>query len=106
MPARLTREQKKARTRSEVLRAAREVVARRGLNAATIDEIAEQAGFSHGAIYSNFASKDELVMALYEEFIQIRAEEISEPASEDDFVGGARRAANRWIELVSDDPEG
>jgi AcrR family transcriptional regulator len=103
---RLSREEKKALTRAELLKAARHEFARRGFDGASIDAIAEQAGYSHGAVYSNFKGKEELFMAVYEQFIQTRAREIAEPLEDADFVSGARAAANGWMERISEDPEG
>jgi AcrR family transcriptional regulator len=54
-------------TRSHLLAAAAEVFAERGFHAATLDQIADAAGFSKGAVYSNFASKDDLFLALIQE---------------------------------------
>ena len=62
-PKRLTREEQKARTRDRLLGAAARVIARKGLAAASVDEISEQAGFSSGALYANFASKEEVFAA-------------------------------------------
>ena len=64
--ARLTREQSRALTRAKLLASAREVVAREGYESASIDRIAEEAGFSKGAFYSNFSSKDEIFLELLE----------------------------------------
>jgi AcrR family transcriptional regulator len=50
--------------RARVLEAAAEVVAERGLAGASLDQVAAAAGFTKGAVYSNFASKDELFLAL------------------------------------------
>jgi AcrR family transcriptional regulator len=66
-PERLTREEKKARTRSQLIDAAATVFARRGFMAASIDEVAEEAGLTKGAVYSNFASKEELFQAVVDE---------------------------------------
>jgi AcrR family transcriptional regulator len=49
-----------------VLEAAAGVVAERGLAGASLDQVAAAAGFTKGAVYSNFASKDELFLALLE----------------------------------------
>jgi AcrR family transcriptional regulator len=62
-PKRLTREEQKARTRDRLLGAAARVIARKGLGAASVDEISEEAGFSSGALYANFASKEEVFAA-------------------------------------------
>jgi AcrR family transcriptional regulator len=63
---RLTRAEKRAATRQALLEAAAEVFVRRGLEGASVEEISERAGFSRGAFYSNFASKEELFLALIE----------------------------------------
>jgi AcrR family transcriptional regulator len=63
-PRRLTRAESRERTRRQLLDAAAHVFARRGYAAASVEEIAESAGFSVGAVYSNFANKDELFAAL------------------------------------------
>src|SRR5439155_16585739 len=64
---RLTPDKRRAMTRSHLLAAAAEVFAERGFHAATLDQIADAAGFSKGAVYSNFASKDDLFLALIHE---------------------------------------
>ena len=77
MPAtrRLTREEKKAETRSRLVDAAVEVCLEKGITDATLDEIAERAGYSKGAVYSNFAGKDDLLLAVFEDRLQTRAAE-------------------------------
>jgi AcrR family transcriptional regulator len=66
MQERLTRQERKAQTRARLLDAASKVFAERGLEAASIDEVAAAAGYTKGAVYSNFASKTDLVIALLE----------------------------------------
>jgi AcrR family transcriptional regulator len=61
------REEKKAQTRARLLDAAAAVFARKGLAAASLDEVAEEAGLTKGAVYSNFAGKDDLIDALLKE---------------------------------------
>jgi AcrR family transcriptional regulator len=63
---RLTRAEKRAATRDALLEAAAVVFVRRGLVGASVEEITEEAGFSRGAFYSNFASKEELFLTLIE----------------------------------------
>lgn len=65
-PPRLTREQSRARTRERLLASAAVVFTREGYAGASIDRIAEEAGYSKGAMYSNFASKDELFFAMFD----------------------------------------
>lgn len=64
---RLTRAEAKARTRQLLLDAAAEVFARKGFAGASVEEIAETAGFSIGALYSNFSSKEALFLELMAE---------------------------------------
>jgi AcrR family transcriptional regulator len=53
-------------TRNLLLRAAEQVFARVGYEKAQVEEIAEAAGFSKGALYAHFKSKEDLFLALYE----------------------------------------
>jgi AcrR family transcriptional regulator len=71
-PPRRNRAEKKAQTRSEIVAAARGVFLKRGFHAASLDEIAEEAGFTKGAVYSNFAGKDDLFLAVLEEHYEAR----------------------------------
>jgi AcrR family transcriptional regulator len=66
-PRRLNRAEKREANRERILRAARAVFGRRGFHGATIEEIADEAGLSNGAIYYNFQSKGDLFFALLEE---------------------------------------
>jgi AcrR family transcriptional regulator len=61
------REAAKRRTREEILRAAAEVFTRKGFHGASVDDVAAAAGFTKGAVYSNFSSKDELFLALLDD---------------------------------------
>lgn len=61
---RLTRAEAKARTREQLLEAAARVFAEKGFSGASVEEVAAAAGYSTGALYSNFASKDELFVVL------------------------------------------
>lgn len=63
---RLTREESRALTRAKLLASARELVAREGYENASVDRIAEEAGFSKGAFYSNFSTKEEVFLELLE----------------------------------------
>lgn len=62
--ARLTREESQERTRGLLIEAARKAFARSGFGGASVGEIAEAAGFSKGAFYSNFESKEALLLEL------------------------------------------
>ena len=57
-------------TRRHLLEAAAIVFAQKGFHAATLDEVAAAAGFTKGAVYSNFKSKDDLFLALFDDRIE------------------------------------
>jgi AcrR family transcriptional regulator len=59
-----TREEKKAETRKRLLDAAAALVAKQGALATSLDAIADRAGLTKGAVYSNFESKEDLFLAL------------------------------------------
>ncbi|MFP5380534.1 MAG: TetR family transcriptional regulator, partial [Vicinamibacteria bacterium] len=60
----LTPERRRQQTRDVLIEAATEVFARRGFEGAALEEIAETAGFTRGAIYKNFAGKEDLFFAV------------------------------------------
>jgi len=62
--SRLTRSESQAQTRQRLRLAARHEFATRGIAAASIDRISENAGFSRGAFYANYADKHELLLEL------------------------------------------
>jgi AcrR family transcriptional regulator len=66
MGQRLTRAEQRDLTRTRLLDAAEKVFVERGFHAASVDEVAEEAGYSKGAVYSNFENKDELFLAVLE----------------------------------------
>ena len=103
---RLNREEKRAQTRSALVRSAADVFARRGFHAATVDEIAENAGFSVGALYSNFERKEDLLLAAIEQNVNDWARLFAERFREaDDIRDQARSIADAWIAGVSAEPE-
>lgn len=73
---RLTRVESQAQTQQRLLDAAAAIVARRGFAGASIEDIAETAGYSRGAFHANFKSKDELFLALIERHVKAMLSEI------------------------------
>jgi AcrR family transcriptional regulator len=63
----LTAERRRAMTRQHLLDAAAIVFARNGFHGSTLDEVAATAGFTKGAVYSNFKSKDDLFLELLDD---------------------------------------
>jgi AcrR family transcriptional regulator len=66
----LTPERRRALTRQHLLEAAAIVFGRSGFHASTLEEIASTAGFTKGAVYSNFKSKDDLFLALLHDRVE------------------------------------
>ncbi len=73
---RLTRPERAALTRSELLQAAERRFYRDGYHATTLEAIAEDAGYSKGAVYSAFESKAGLFLALVDAVVDRRLVEI------------------------------
>ncbi|MGY5884405.1 TetR/AcrR family transcriptional regulator [Modestobacter lacusdianchii] len=67
---------RKDEVRARVLHAAGQVFAERGFSAASLDQVAAAAGFTKGAVYSSFGSKDELFLALMDAEVARRVEEV------------------------------
>ena len=104
-----TRAQRQARTRSELLATATTVFAERGYDGASVEEIAERAGYSHGAVYSNFAGKSDLFLAVFEDYMAARAQELVETQQQVDESAPlevrARALADQWMERFAADRE-
>src|ERR1700679_1206067 len=75
---RLTREQSKANTRERLLAAARSAFASSRFHGASVEEIASRAGFSTGALYSNFDAQEDLFLELMEREIDEHSREIAQ----------------------------
>jgi len=104
--ARLTREQSRANTRERLLGAARRVFARSGFHGASVEEVASEAGFSTGALYSNFTGKEDLFLALMEREINEHAREIAQAVSaRDSMAERATGGARQWMIMIEREPE-
>ncbi len=87
---RLRRAEQVERNREEVLAGARRVFLARGYGKATVEAIAEDAGFSTGVVYSQFGSKADLFLALLERRIEERATRNDEVTAQLAGVDGVR----------------
>jgi AcrR family transcriptional regulator len=96
-----TREQRRARTREELLAAATRVFAARGFNGATVDDVAADAGYTTGAVYSNFVGKEDLFLSAFEAEIARHAREVTDAVAE----RGTPGAAEQWMAFLSASPE-
>jgi AcrR family transcriptional regulator len=112
MSPRLTRAEQSDRNRAELFAAARRVFLAKGYHAATLEQIADEAGFSKGVVYSRFASKADMFLALLEARIAERAGQNAKAASRLagsgdfgallDLAQRAERAAPGWRLLVTE----
>jgi AcrR family transcriptional regulator len=105
-PRRLTRAERKEDTRARLLASSARVFARRGFHAASVEEVAEDAGFSKGAVYSNFESKEDLFLAMVEARFRDRLAAIRAAVAEPGAPGEqARRSGDSFIRTLAADPE-
>jgi AcrR family transcriptional regulator len=107
---RKTQAERREETREEVLNAAARVFAERGFHATSLEAIAEEAGFSRGAVYYNFADKEQLFLELLDRRCAERAEDLRAVfADTDDDVETtshqAQIAAQRALDAMTGDPE-
>ena len=80
MSPRLSRTEQNDRNRALLFAAARRVFLARGYHAATLEQIADEAGFSKGVVYSRFASKADMFLALLQDRITERAAQNAQAA--------------------------
>jgi AcrR family transcriptional regulator len=99
------RAQHQAQTRELLLDTASELFARRGYRATTLNEIAEASGATSGAVYANFANKEDLFIAVLERHMerQVRFYTTSF-GTKGDLPTRARSGADTWVELVRSEP--
>jgi AcrR family transcriptional regulator len=95
-----TRAERRARTRTELIDAAERLFTAHGFHATSLDSVAAEAGFTKGAVYSNFASKEDLFFAVYERRLDDRLAEFeaifeTAPTALDGLRRAARTAAPR-----------
>jgi AcrR family transcriptional regulator len=88
-------------TRRRLTAATIDVVSRKGFYAASVDDIAKRAGYSIGALYSNFTSKDELLFAAFDEHLRWFERQLEKIAQADDAATGALD----WLESLSNKPD-
>ena len=102
-----TRRERQEQTREQLLGAAARVFARRGFADATLEEVAGDAGYSTGAVYSNFEGKEELFRAALEYQVaqDIEAVTSAQATSADTPVERTRASARTWMALLRERPE-
>jgi AcrR family transcriptional regulator len=108
---RRTQAERREETREQVLTAASRVFAQRGFHATSLEAIAEEAGFSRGAVYYNFADKEELFLVLLDQRCAERSQDLR-AVFDADADGGpvatsrlAQLAAAHASDAMTGDPE-
>jgi AcrR family transcriptional regulator len=105
MPAVLTRKEAQQQTRERLIEAAAKVFAWRGYHRATVGEIASEAGFTIGALYSNFSSKEALFLAIADRQTEERVAEVEAIAAAAESDEPGREAADRLRAFLEGDPD-
>jgi AcrR family transcriptional regulator len=101
-----TRRQKQEETRSSLLRSAAKLFCRHGLEGASVEDVSQDAGYTKGAFYSNFKSKEELFLVMLDEKFGRELERIDELLAGTGEPGDeARDAATDFVRYVHSDPE-
>ncbi|TMK23433.1 MAG: TetR/AcrR family transcriptional regulator [Actinobacteria bacterium] len=93
---RLTREESRAQTRARLIDAAAEVFLRQGFDGASLEGIAEEAGYTRGAVYSNFDDKDELFLEVVQRHFMREVESVERIFGEIDSPEGRIAALQEW----------
>jgi AcrR family transcriptional regulator len=100
------RDEQKALSRRRLLDGAEAVFARAGFHGASVNAIAREAGATTGALYSNFTSKEDLFLALFEERIAGDVGDYSEIlAARTTVEAQARGTADRWMAILRERPD-
>lgn len=100
----MSRLEKQQRTRGALLRAASGLFCRRGLEGTSVDDVAQAAGYTKGAFYANFKSKEELFLIMLDEKFSRELERIDRAlAGTGDADQEARTAAADYIHFASDE---
>lgn len=103
---RLSRDEQRALTKARLIASARIVFARRGFHRALLEEIAEEAGYSTGAIYANFDSKEDLFLAVLDDHVAARVRAVERAVADASTPAGrARAGADNWMRFLREDPD-
>jgi AcrR family transcriptional regulator len=102
---RLTRQERQAQTRAALLDAAARVFVRRGLQGSSVEEIAAEAGFTRGAFYSNFESKEQLFVELLHERVYSRYREMAQRSLADLARAPTPRQTGERLAEIQEHPD-
>lgn len=100
---RLTRSERQEQTRAELLQAAKKRFLAHGYAATSLDDVAEDAGFSKGAVYSNFGSKPNLCGEVLGLIHREKLGEMADLAFAETELDTRITAINGWLERTAGD---
>jgi AcrR family transcriptional regulator len=103
MATRVTRRDRAAANRAALLAAARKVFLAAGYHGASVDAVAGEAGFTIGAVYSQFGGKAELFLALLEQRIEERIGQIRSLVDGSGVAAGLTAVARQWAGVLRTD---
>src|SRR5699024_5806249 len=92
----LSRAERQAQTRERLIDVARQQFLKHGYAATSLDKVAIEAGFSKGAVYSNFAGKEELCMAVLDEIHAEQTEAVDDAFRAPGSLEGKVKALSTW----------
>jgi AcrR family transcriptional regulator len=102
----LTRKEKQAKTRSSLLGSAAKLICRKGISQASVEDISIDAGYTKGAFYANFKSKEEMFLVMLDERYSAELERLEAhlpgegaPAEE------VRESAEDFLKFIRSDPD-
>jgi AcrR family transcriptional regulator len=104
-PSRLTRAESQARTRAALIDAAGRVFIERGFAGSSVEAIAAEAGFTRGAFYANFGSKEELFAELLQQRVYTQYADMAR-RSADPATRTSPRQTGDQLAAIQGDPEG
>ncbi|SNR78101.1 transcriptional regulator, TetR family [Haloechinothrix alba] len=96
--ARLTRAESQARTREQLVSTAKELFLAEGYWATSLEKVADAAGYSKGAVYSNFRNKDELCLAVLDAIHAEQAERIVRAMAGKETLAERLDGLEKWAE--------
>jgi AcrR family transcriptional regulator len=102
---RLTRAESQARTRALIVYAATRLFLRDGFQVTSLEQIGEDAGFTRGAVYSNFPSKTAMGIAVIDELYERMARDLRHSLEETDSLDEWFDVLAAWAEATIGEPQ-
>jgi AcrR family transcriptional regulator len=102
---RLSRSESQAQTRAQLVETAERLFLDEGFRATSLEAVAERAGYSKGAVYSNFANKNELCLAVLDAIHARQIDDLAAAMTGADTLDERLAGFERWAEKSVGDPQ-